>query len=80
MTDKTNRLRCQDAIRLLFDFLDGELDHEHGESMDQHLNNCRACYSRAEFEKALKNKIKETGDDKAPTSLADRIKKITDNY
>lgn len=80
MADEAKQLRCEDAIRLLFDFLDGELDHDHGEAMDDHLNTCRACYSRAEFEKGLKERIKQTGGATASDSLHDRIKKITNDY
>lgn len=48
---------CEEALRLLAEFLDGELHEEARGSVDRHLARCRSCFSRAEFERRLKDEI-----------------------
>lgn len=48
---------CEDALRLLAEYLDGELKPRTRAEMERHLAVCRSCYSRAEFEERLKAKI-----------------------
>ena len=45
---------CEEALRRLFEYLDAELHGDPHREMEQHLERCRSCFSRAEFEKRLK--------------------------
>lgn len=70
---RTEITSCAEALRLLAAHLDRELDeHEHSE-MEQHLAACRSCFSRAEFERRLKNGVKELGWEPVPPELSSRI-------
>ena len=42
---------CEEALRRLFEYLDAELHGEPQREMEQHLERCRSCFSRVEFEK-----------------------------
>src|SRR5439155_24359279 len=42
---------CEEALRRLFEYLDAELHGELEREMAQHLERCRSCFSRVEFEK-----------------------------
>jgi len=48
---------CEEALRLLAAYLDGELDVAEHESVEHHLKRCRSCCSRAEFERHLKAQL-----------------------
>jgi anti-sigma factor (TIGR02949 family) len=48
---------CEDALRVLAEYLDGELESGTGRQLERHLDTCRSCYSRAEFEKRLKDRV-----------------------
>lgn len=50
---------CEEAVRLLAEFLDGELAEDARDGVDRHLRTCRSCYSRAEFERRLKQQLAE---------------------
>ncbi|NEE00676.1 anti-sigma factor family protein [Phytoactinopolyspora halotolerans] len=64
---------CTEALRLLAAYLDTELEeHEHGE-MERHLQRCRSCYSRAEFEAHLKASIAELAHEPVPPRLSARV-------
>jgi anti-sigma factor RsiW len=47
-------ITCEEALRLLATYLDGELHGDEHEGVEHHLEICRSCYSRAEFERRLK--------------------------
>jgi len=78
MSEKPEKLACEKAIKMILEYLDNELtEHDHV-SMNAHFETCRSCFSRMEFEKMLKDKISALPAKKAPDSLRDKIKKVTE--
>jgi anti-sigma factor (TIGR02949 family) len=72
----TNTMRCEDALRLLAQYLDRELaDTDHAE-VERHLSTCRSCYSRAEFERRLKRELAGLGATDVPPALQQRIRDL----
>lgn len=80
MTDKPRKLNCDEAIRLLFEFLDNELERHDHAAVEAHLHDCRACFSRMEFDKRLRSLVKGKAAATAPATLRDRVKKITERF
>ncbi len=80
MSDQPRKLNCDEAIRMLFEFLDNELDEHNHTAVEAHLHDCRACFSHAEFDKRLRGLVKGKDTSNAPDTLRDRIKKITDQF
>jgi anti-sigma factor (TIGR02949 family) len=80
MSDKPDKLTCEQAIKMVLEFLDKELSPHDHKAMEEHLDTCRSCYSRMEFEKLLKNKIHSLPLTKAPESLRSKIKKVTGKF
>lgn len=67
---------CEEALRLVAAYLDGELAaSEHGD-IERHLSTCRSCYSRMEFEKALKTQLAELGHTQPDERFAERIRRL----
>ena len=78
MSESTN-MQCDDALRLLAQYLDRELsDGEHAE-VERHLRTCRSCFSRAEFERRLKGELAALSAADVPTALHDRIRVLLDS-
>jgi anti-sigma factor (TIGR02949 family) len=78
MSESTN-MQCEDALRLLAQYLDRELsDGEHAE-VERHLTTCRSCFSRAEFERRLKGELAALSATDVPTALQDRIRALLDS-
>lgn len=50
-------ITCAEALRLLALYLDGELHRGQHVSVEHHLETCRSCYSRSEFERRLKAEL-----------------------
>jgi len=80
MTDETRKIDCDQAVKLLFQYLDNELERTNHAAMEKHLQSCRSCFSHMEFEKRLKNMIRESNADTAPDDLRARIKKLTERF
>lgn len=59
MTEDQRTMRCEEALRLLATYLDGELGRVEREELEDHLDTCRSCWSRAEFERRLKGRLGE---------------------
>lgn len=49
---------CDEAVRRLAAWLDGELKDAHDREVRRHLELCRSCFSRAEFERRLRERIR----------------------
>lgn len=73
-------MTCEEVIEQLFDYLDRELDNEVSERIDRHLERCRDCFTRAEFEKRLREKVNEAVEVEAPDSLRRRIRRVLDEF
>jgi mycothiol system anti-sigma-R factor len=77
---KPDPIRCEQVLKQLFLYLDGELDqHAHGE-IERHLEECRGCYSRAEFERLLKKRVGDLGRESAPPTLRARVRQMLDSF
>lgn len=73
-------LSCEEVIARLFEFLDHELDDTAERDIEHHLELCRGCFSRAEFERRLRARIAETGQARAPDSLRQRVRLLVSKY
>jgi anti-sigma factor (TIGR02949 family) len=75
-----DKIRCDEVIAHLLSYLDGEIDDARRAQIDHHIEECRGCFSRAEFEKALRDKVGQAGNTQPPASLQDRIKALIDQF
>ena len=73
-------ISCEEVIAHLFAYLDNETDPERRTYVERHLEECRACLSRAEFEKALRARVRQLGDKEAPATLRRRVKALLDRF
>ena len=78
MSDR--EIPCEEVIAQLFAYLDGDLEHAHSIDIDRHLERCRDCYTRAEFERRLREKVRDASNAAAPERLHRRIKGILDRF
>jgi len=70
---------CDEVMRQLFDFLDDEVDMGAHEEIHQHIEDCRSCFSRVEFERELKGRVQGAGQAAAPESLERRLSDLMRN-
>lgn len=66
---------CEEAVRQLAAYLDQELDSGVMETVQRHLDTCQSCYSRAEFERRLKARLRqELAVDSVPPDFRERMR------
>ena len=78
--DEVRVIDCEEALRRLFEYLDAELHGESQREMDQHLERCRSCFSRVEFEKRLKTYTAEACREPVHSDLELRIRKVLSSF
>jgi mycothiol system anti-sigma-R factor len=64
---------CDDALHVLYHYLDNELTDESRRQIQQHLDDCPPCYEAFDFEAELRIVIAKKCVEKVPDSLRERI-------
>lgn len=67
-------INCEQALMRIFEFIDHELGEADHEAMRHHLATCKSCFSRAEFERRLKEKLGALREEQASLEMSKRIK------
>lgn len=78
---KHDDIGCLQAIEAFYAYLDGELEDPNSiKEFEDHMNHCRSCYSRADVEKLLTSRMRESAKSSAPEQLQDRLRKLMDEF
>jgi anti-sigma factor (TIGR02949 family) len=75
-----NDINCEEALRQILAFIDHELANDERESLERHLRACRSCFSRAEFERQLKDKLRGLASDDTSGTTRERIKALIHTF
>lgn len=73
-------MSCEQVLEHLLEHLDRELEGRTAAQIDRHLEECRACFSRAEFERRLKARLRDSASEPAPARLRARIRDLLDKF
>jgi anti-sigma factor (TIGR02949 family) len=73
-------VNCEEVLAHLADYLDRELDGPFSARVEHHLERCRGCFSRAEFERRLKALVRESADRPASERLRARVAELIGRY
>jgi len=52
-------MKCREALKLLYDYLDNQLDQKTVRGVQEHLNECKHCFETYQFEEHLNNFVKK---------------------
>ena len=78
--DRLDRYTCDEALRRLEDFLDGELTPDELRRVRQHLETCAPCTAQFTFEAAvlrgIREKLQRTD---LPPDLLTRVRRMLDD-
>ena len=79
MTERS-RISCEQALRLLAEHLDGELSDLEHHDVRHHLDTCRSCYSRGEFETRLRVELAALARVPVPTPFEERVRALIGHF
>jgi len=77
---ESSKMSCEDVLRQLYAYLDGEVDNLTEAEIEHHLHHCRECFSRMDFEKKLKQKVKESASLQTPVEVRSRLNKLMSKF
>ena len=66
-------MSCDDAVRQLYGYLDGELTEDRRAAIAAHLDGCAPCVGAAQFETELRRVIADRCHDRVPDALLERV-------
>jgi anti-sigma factor (TIGR02949 family) len=70
---KRKSIPCNVVMQRLWAFIDGELDTASGEEVREHLEMCRRCYPRYDFQRAYFRLMERMAGEPEPAQLRSRI-------
>lgn len=72
---------CLEAIEMFYAYLDGELDDAGSiADFEHHLEHCRGCFSRLEFENLLTERLRKAATGRASDALRRRLRILMENF
>jgi anti-sigma factor (TIGR02949 family) len=77
---EVNEIDCLEAFDHLYAYLNNEItDPVDLVNIEHHLSHCKSCFSRAQMERELNQRISEAGKSDIPASLTNRLNKLMDD-
>lgn len=73
-------LDCEEVLRVIFAYVDGELAGLEHERVEAHLERCRSCFSRADFERRLKGHVAELASEPVRPAFERRIRRLIGRF
>lgn len=70
-------IECEEALRRVQEFLDGELEEVSLREVQAHYDVCRSCYPHLRFEQSFREAVRRAGGSQTtPPGLRDRLTKL----
>ena len=66
-------ITCAEAVRQLWEYLDGLVDESQRESIEEHLSFCRRCCAEVEFAEELRRFLAEHPEGELPDDARARL-------
>ena len=66
-------ISCADAVRLLWEYLDGTVNDAERGLIDEHLVRCRRCCGELEFARELRRTLADSAHDDLPDDVLRRL-------
>ena len=64
---------CAEAVRQLWEYLDGVVDDSQREAIEEHLHFCRRCCGEVEFAEELRACLAAHGEEELPQEIRARL-------
>ena len=74
-------MNCQQVLQRLWQYLDGELGKADSGQIARHLEECRRCFSRTQFERHLRAMVcRSCESEEVPQDLKERVDKLIRSF
>ncbi len=72
-------ITCAEAVKQLWDYLDGIVDEPAREAVEEHLAFCRRCCGELEFAEELRSFLAASAADEMPADVRTRLVSMLDD-
>jgi len=72
-------IACSEAVKQLWEYLDGVVDESERAAIDEHLSFCRRCCGELEFAEELRRFLVEGDSDEIPDDVKRRLTTALDD-
>jgi anti-sigma factor (TIGR02949 family) len=73
-------ISCEEALKRVFDYIDDHLKDTSRDEFERHIEVCRHCFDRVEFEKLLKSRLNALRFEQSSERLRERVSHIIDTF
>lgn len=74
------QISCAEALERVYAFIDDSLRKTPQEELQRHLDECRHCFDRVEFEKLVKSRLQKLRSDESPETLRKRAEELLQGF
>lgn len=71
-------ISCNDAVRQLWDYLEGHISEDDRHAVQEHLDLCKRCCGEAEFAAELKTMLASDSSEELPEETKSRLTSFLD--
>lgn len=71
-------IRCEDAVRQLWEYLDGTVDDNDRAQIEEHLSRCMRCCGERDFAEELRRFLASQADQTIPGDVAERLNRTVE--
>ena len=68
---QTKTISCDEALEIMFEYIDGVLAGKHHSELEQHIETCSGCLRKVEFQLKLKKRLTSV----KPVSISKKLSK-----
>ena len=80
MKNENKNISCEEVISMLFDYLDGALAGKTEAEIEKHLEDCKGCLRKVEFQLELKKRFSKLRDEITSKDLNNKINKLINSF
>ncbi|MBI3004351.1 MAG: zf-HC2 domain-containing protein [Ignavibacteriales bacterium] len=73
-------ISCEEALSRVFDFIDDHLRGKARIELEHHLETCRHCFDRVEFERLLKSRLRKLNVNVHSQKVRKRVETLLDQF
>jgi predicted anti-sigma-YlaC factor YlaD len=71
-------ITCSQAVKQLWDYIEGAVQGPHLHALEEHLSVCRRCCGEVEFAQELRKFLADNGDEGLPDDVRNRLTSFLD--
>lgn len=77
---RVNEINCQQALAMIAECLDKRFDEQQRVEFERHIERCKHCFDRFEFERLLKARLASLKMDVSSESLQKRVEELLQTF